>query len=164
VRAFLTRLAMTERVSASTQNQAFGAILRFFREVLRTDLEDMTKTVRAKRRRELPTVLSVAEVQRLLAAVEPEYRLMVKLLHGRGSGWRSLPPAIPMSASTCVFAGRSRGRPTRPRPLLVLENLRRWRTPLCVKGQTSTTGNPSGEMGDATYIGEDLVKCTHCVR
>jgi hypothetical protein len=39
VRAFLRRLAMTERVSASTQNQAFSAILLFFRDLLRTDLE-----------------------------------------------------------------------------------------------------------------------------
>ena len=38
-RAFLTRLAMAERVSSSTQNQAFSAILLFFREVLRTDLD-----------------------------------------------------------------------------------------------------------------------------
>lgn len=84
VRAFLTRLAMADRVSSSTQNQAFSALLLFFREVLRTDLDDMSKTVRAKRGRKLPTVLSVAEVQRLLAAVAPQYQLMVKLLYGSG--------------------------------------------------------------------------------
>jgi len=84
VRAFLTRLAMAERVSSSTQNQAFSAILLFFREVLRTDLDDMSKAVRAKRGRKLPTVLSVDEMQRLLAAVEREYQLMVKLLYGSG--------------------------------------------------------------------------------
>jgi integron integrase len=44
----------------------------------------MSKTVRAKRGRKLPTVLSVDEVQRLLAAVEPQYQLMVKLLYGSG--------------------------------------------------------------------------------
>jgi hypothetical protein len=49
VRAFLTRLAMADRVSSSTQNQAFNAILIFFREVLRTDLDDMSKTVREAR-------------------------------------------------------------------------------------------------------------------
>ncbi len=69
VKAFLTRLAMVERVSASTQNQAFSAVLLFFREVLRTDLEEMSQTVRARRGRRLPTVLSVGEVQALLAAV-----------------------------------------------------------------------------------------------
>ena len=83
-KAFLTRLAMVEGVSASTQNQAFSALLLLFREVLRTDLEEMAQTVRAKRGRRLPTVLSVAEVQALLAAVEPKYHLMVKLLYGSG--------------------------------------------------------------------------------
>ena len=84
VKAFLTRLAMVRKVSASTQNQAFSAILLLFREVLRTDLEEMAQTVRAKRGRRLPTVLSVAEVQALLAAVDPDWQLMVKLLYGGG--------------------------------------------------------------------------------
>jgi len=83
-KAFLTHLAMVEKVSASTQNQAFSALLLLFREVLRTDLEEMAQTVRAKRGPKLPTVLSVAEVQRPLAAVEPDYALMVKLLYGSG--------------------------------------------------------------------------------
>ncbi len=83
-KAFLTHLAMVEKVSASTQNQAFSALLLLFREVLRTDLEEMAQTVRAKRGPKLPTVLSVAEVQRLLSAVEPAFQLMVKLLYGSG--------------------------------------------------------------------------------
>ncbi|SHF28992.1 integron integrase [Desulfacinum infernum DSM 9756] len=84
VKAFLTRLAMIENVSASTQNQAFSALLLFFREVLRKDLNGMGQTLRARRGRRLPTVLSVSEAQTLLEAVEPDYRLMVKLLYGSG--------------------------------------------------------------------------------
>ncbi len=84
VKAFLTRLAMVDQVSASTQNQAFSALLLFFREVLHKDLDQMAKTVRARRGRRLPTVLSVAEVKKLLNAVEPRYNLMVKLLYGSG--------------------------------------------------------------------------------
>jgi integron integrase len=83
-KAFLTHLAMVGKVSASTQNQAFSALLLLFREVLRTDLEEMAQTVRARRGPKLPTVLSVAEVQRLLTAVESGYALMVKLLYGSG--------------------------------------------------------------------------------
>jgi integron integrase len=75
---------MVENVSASTQNQAFSALLLLFREVLRTDLEEMAQTVRARRGPKLPTVLSVAEVQYLLAAVEPEHQLMIKMLYGSG--------------------------------------------------------------------------------
>jgi len=84
VKAFLTRLAMVEHVSASTQNQDFNAVLLLFREVLRVDLEEMSKTVRAKRGRRLPTVLSVEEVQTLLTSLEPEFVLMTKLLYGGG--------------------------------------------------------------------------------
>ena len=84
VKAFLTRLAMVEKVSASTQNQAFSALLLFFREVLHKDFEDMAQAIRARRGRRLPTVLSVNEVQALLEAVEPDYKLMVKLLYGSG--------------------------------------------------------------------------------
>ena len=73
MKAFLTRLAMVDRVSSSTQNQAFSALLLLYREVLQTDLEDMAQTIRAKQGRKLPTVLSVAEVRNLLSAVEPEY-------------------------------------------------------------------------------------------
>jgi integrase len=47
-------------------------------------MEEMAQTVRAKRGRKLPTVLSISEVQALLAALEPQYKLMVKLLYGRG--------------------------------------------------------------------------------
>ena len=83
-KAFLTHFAMVEKVSPSTQNQAFSALLLLFREVLRVDLEEMAQTVRAKRGPKLPTVLSVAEVQRLLSAVEPAFQLMVKLLYGSG--------------------------------------------------------------------------------
>ncbi len=75
---------MVEKVSASTQNQAFSALLLLFREVLRVDLEEMAQTVRAKRGPKLPTVLSVAEVQRLLSTVEPPFQLIVKLLYGSG--------------------------------------------------------------------------------
>ncbi|MEJ5365390.1 MAG: site-specific integrase [Desulfosoma sp.] len=45
VKAFLTRLAMVKNVSASTQNQAFRALLLFFRELLRKDLNEMGQTV-----------------------------------------------------------------------------------------------------------------------
>ncbi|MBS3764139.1 MAG: phage integrase N-terminal SAM-like domain-containing protein [Planctomycetes bacterium] len=42
-KAFLTRLAMVQKVSASTQNQAFSALLLLFRKVLCTDLEQMAQ-------------------------------------------------------------------------------------------------------------------------
>jgi site-specific recombinase XerD len=61
VNAFLTHLAVNENVAASTQNQALSAILFLYREVLELDLGLNLDAVRAKRPRNLPTVLTVAE-------------------------------------------------------------------------------------------------------
>jgi site-specific recombinase XerD len=61
VRAFLTHLAVTRRVAASTQNQALNAIVFMYREVLRRDPGEFGEFQRAKRPKRLPTVLTKAE-------------------------------------------------------------------------------------------------------
>ena len=50
VRDYLTHLAVRQRVSASSQNQALSAILFLCREVLGVEVEDVSATVRAKPR------------------------------------------------------------------------------------------------------------------
>ena len=57
VEAFLTHLAVEEHVAASTQNQAFSALLFLCREVLHKDLGPVD-ALRAKRPKRLPTVLN----------------------------------------------------------------------------------------------------------
>jgi integron integrase len=84
VRAFLSHLALERRVSASTQNQAFNALLFLYRTVLGIELTDMGENVRAKRGSRLPVVLSVEETRNVIDRVEEPYRLMVKLLYGGG--------------------------------------------------------------------------------
>ena len=84
VEGFLTRLATQAQVSASTQNQALSAILFLYREVLGQQLPWMDNVVRAKRPQWLPVVLSVPEVQRLLARLEGRHWLMASLLYGAG--------------------------------------------------------------------------------
>jgi len=64
INAFLTHLAVDGNVAASTQNQAFSALLFLFREVLKTEFE--VKAVRAKRPQRIPVVLSLDEVRQLL--------------------------------------------------------------------------------------------------
>jgi len=49
VHAFLTHLAVQQKVSASTQNQALSALLFFHREVLQMDLKVQFETVGARR-------------------------------------------------------------------------------------------------------------------
>lgn len=84
VRDFLSHLAIKQQVSSSTQNQAFNALLFLFREVLKTDLNDLGKTVRAKRGPKLPVVLTQDEVRSLLEQLNERDLLLVHLLYGTG--------------------------------------------------------------------------------
>lgn len=84
IEAFLTHLAVEEHVAASTQDQALSAVLFLYREVLRQDLLYPIDAVRAKQPTHLPTVLSKAEVNRLLSRLSDPYELMAKLLYGCG--------------------------------------------------------------------------------
>ncbi len=84
VKAFLTDLAVRKNVSASTQNQAFNALLYFFRHVLGKDFGKVEGVVRAKRRRYIPVVLSREEVDRVVARLHHPYDLVVLLLYGCG--------------------------------------------------------------------------------
>jgi integron integrase len=83
INAFLTHLAVDGQVAASTQNQAFSALLFLFREVLQTEFE--VNAVRAKRPQRLPVVLSVDEVRRLLEKLPPgTMSLLGGLMYGAG--------------------------------------------------------------------------------
>jgi len=84
IEAFLTHLAVEKNVSASTQNQALCALLFLYRQVLKKELDDSIDAVRAKKPRRLPTVLTKAEVVRLVGFLPEPYRLVVKLLYGSG--------------------------------------------------------------------------------
>ncbi len=52
VRDYLSHLAIKRKVSSSTQNQAFNALIFLFRHVLEVELKDLNQTVRAKKRTE----------------------------------------------------------------------------------------------------------------
>ena len=84
VKRFLEHLAIGRRVAASTQNQAFSAVLFFFKRVLARDLGDLGDTARAKRGRRMPEVLGRDEVRRFLAVTEGTTGLMLRLLYGAG--------------------------------------------------------------------------------
>lgn len=84
VEAFLTGLAATGQVSASTQNQALAALLFLYRDILNIDLPWMDNLVRAKRSRRIPVVLSTDEIRRLLGMLDGQPWLMAALLYGTG--------------------------------------------------------------------------------
>ncbi len=84
VKDFLTYLAVTCNVSASSQNQAFNALLFFFRHVLKNEFGKLEDVVRAKRSRYIPVVLSRDEVAAVIRNLYPPYDLVVKTLYGCG--------------------------------------------------------------------------------
>ena len=84
VKAFLSVLAVERKVSASSQNQAFNALLFLFSHVLEKEFGKVEGVVRAKRRPYIPVVLSREEVDQLLRQLSEPYDLVAKLLYGCG--------------------------------------------------------------------------------
>jgi integron integrase len=84
VKEFLTFLAVKSKVSSSTQNQAFNALLFFFRHVLGKEFGAVDGVVRAKRKPYIPVVLSREEIDAIFTYLSPPYDLVVKLLYGCG--------------------------------------------------------------------------------
>ena len=84
VKEFLTFLAVKKQVAASTQNQAFNALLFFYRHVLQKEFGKLEGVVRAKRKEYVPVVLSREEIDEVLSHLAPPVDLIVKLLYGCG--------------------------------------------------------------------------------
>lgn len=84
VKAFLTHLAVSEGVAASTQNVALAALVFLYDKVLEQPLGLVQDVVRAKRDKRLPVVLSQAEVKEVLACGSGVNALVLKLLYGSG--------------------------------------------------------------------------------
>jgi len=84
IKQYLSHLAIKQHVSASTQNQAFNALLFLFRNVLRQDVGDLGDTVRAKRGTRLPVVLTQDEVKTLFNNMSGTGLLIAQVLYGSG--------------------------------------------------------------------------------
>ena len=84
VTAFLASLANEGRVAASTQNQAQAAILFLYKETLGIELPWLDGVPRAKRSPKLPTVLTRAEISRLLEQMSGVEGLIARMQYGTG--------------------------------------------------------------------------------
>jgi integron integrase len=84
VSQYLSYLATTGKVAASTQNQAFSALLFLYRDVLNRKLDGLENAVRAKQPARLPVVLSREEVAAILRELRGTPRLMAALMYGSG--------------------------------------------------------------------------------
>ncbi len=85
IEEYLTFLATNKKVSPTTQNQAFAAILFLYREILGVDISEWNiQALRAQERKHIPVVLTKDEVQKVLQNLNGTYKLMVTLMYGCG--------------------------------------------------------------------------------
>ena len=84
IEKYLTHLAVNKHVGATTQNQAFYAVLFLYREILKIDAGNI-QALRAPEKKRLPVILSKPETFRVLDYVEGDpYNLIARLLYGSG--------------------------------------------------------------------------------
>lgn len=83
IELFLSDLAVNGQVAASTQNQAFNALLFLYREVLHQELQNI-QAVRADRPLRVPVVMAPEEAKQVISAMTGTPQLVAKLLYGSG--------------------------------------------------------------------------------
>ena len=84
INAFLTYLAVKEKVSASTQNQALFALLFLYRHVLGREVGDLGEVIRARKPKRLQVVITREEVKAVLTNLSGDKWLMASLMYGAG--------------------------------------------------------------------------------
>lgn len=84
VKEYLTHLAVKCKVAASTQNQAFNALLFLFRHALKREFGILNGVPRAKKSLYIPMVLSRPEIDAILKQLSYPYNLVVNVLFGCG--------------------------------------------------------------------------------
>lgn len=82
-REFISSLALKDGVSASTQNQAFDAVLFLFRNVWNVEPAGI-ESVRARKGKRLPAVLTREEVASILAHAGGTAGLVLKVIYSAG--------------------------------------------------------------------------------
>ena len=83
VEAFLTDLVVDGNVAASTQDQAFYALLFLFEHVLDRNISNI-EAMRSAKPKLQPTVMSQNEVAKVLGELRGRYLLVAQLLYGCG--------------------------------------------------------------------------------
>lgn len=84
VEAFLSHLALERHVSASTQNQAFNAIVFLYKQVLNIDFDLDIRASRARKSKRLPVVLTRTEVINIIECLYGSPKLLTQLMYGCG--------------------------------------------------------------------------------
>jgi hypothetical protein len=77
INAYLTHLAVKEKVSASTQNQALSALLFLYRHVLDRKVGDLGEVIRARKPVHIPVVMTREKV-RYYGLLSPRNRCLLE--------------------------------------------------------------------------------------
>jgi integron integrase len=84
IEQFLTHLAVEKHVAPSTQNQAMNALVFLYKRVLNLPLDQEINAIRAKKKENIPEVMTREEVRQMITIMEGTPQLIVKILYGSG--------------------------------------------------------------------------------
>ena len=85
INSFVSRLAVKEKVAASSQNQALAALLFLYKNILGLAITSPENIIRAKKPNKLPAVLSREETAKIFSLLpDNDYGLCIRLLYGTG--------------------------------------------------------------------------------
>ena len=84
IESFLTDLAEHGNVAAATQNQAMNALVFLYKRVLKHAMDGRIDAVRAKKKINVPVVMTREEVAAVISLMNGTSQLVAKLLYGSG--------------------------------------------------------------------------------
>ncbi len=84
INKFLNYLALNQKVSASTQNQALCALLFLYKYVLNREIGRLENLHWAKKSKKIPVVFTRDEAKKVLLPLQGKYWLVASLLYGSG--------------------------------------------------------------------------------
>ena len=84
ITTFLNHLVIERNVSASTQNQAFNALVFLYKQVLQIPVGKLEESARSKRKKTMPVVMTRQEVKTLLNELIDWQLEVASLLYGTG--------------------------------------------------------------------------------
>ena len=83
IEAYLTHLAVQERVSPSTQATALNAIVFLYKQFLKVELQALDFDY-TKQKRRLPVVFTPEEVKQVISILQGDQQIMASLMYGSG--------------------------------------------------------------------------------
>lgn len=84
IESFLNHLVIQRHLSASSQSQALNALFFMYKHVLELSPEWLDNFARAKRKKSLPTILSLNEIREIFSKMSGTTKLMAELIYGTG--------------------------------------------------------------------------------